>query len=315
MKVKGPAFSMEAHGTLDKALTFKGAPERSVCHQYASHRDARTQAQLNQRAHFRDAVSLWRVMTEADRLLFGQTYQLPHMTPFAVWTQYILKRETVGPNWLHPNHQGKDINIAPFDFIIPYEQTFGPYALDISGSNHPHDTSGATIVQGDRDNAIKTDENRTGEQLYNSVGLGDRPAFTFGYLFLPDRPQSDSEASERHLWARSDGTNSGHSITIQPAHCHWRINGKEEAKDLDNLIPWTPGKWNSYLYRFDGTDSGRMQIWLNGRLVAEQTTGISEMNSNTFAYSIQNDPWNTYAYGTFDLVFQYRGATPARTLN
>lgn len=313
-KLKSPLLSMEAHGTLADTLTFRSRGTRAHVFKKRDHADAGTQAQLNHRAHFRDAASLWRIMTDADRHTFAQNYQLPNLAPFAVWLQYIIKRETVHPNWMHPLHAGHDQAIAPFYFILPNEVQFGPFTLDISGNNRHQGMAGASLVQGDRDQAIYTDENRTSEACLNSIGLGDMTEFTFGYLYLPDTAQGDGPDNQRHLWARSDGTESGQSITMQRTHSHYVINGGGPPNDLTSYALWTVGKWNSYLYRFDGTDSGRMQIWLNGGLAAERTTSATFMKSNSHAYSIQNDPWDIYSYGTFDLTFLYGGATNARII-
>lgn len=311
VKLVAPLLSLEAHGTLQKTLTFKGQAERSHAHLYSTHPDTRTQAQLNQRAHFVDARRSWNLLTDADKITFAQSYQLPHMTPFAVWTQYIINRELLNPNWMHPQHQTHDIHALPFWFFLPWEIRFVNLAVDISGRHAHHPMAGAQLVQGDRASCLYNAKDLTDYSINNTDAQGDLDEFTFCIRLRPDYDQPDFPANAVAAYCFTDANKTGFSLIFYSDCTHLTIG---DGTDTDALIFFQPvlaNTWYDYVFIFGKDAPGHTQAWCNGVLLAQDTLSVTTCKSNTRKYSLGRFPWGYPFHGAIDNAIMYHHATNA----
>lgn len=65
--VVGPLFSLDAKGTIGKAITFQGKKEGSRAGLIPRHSDTQSTKQLSQRAYFKQAVAYWRTLNNTYR--------------------------------------------------------------------------------------------------------------------------------------------------------------------------------------------------------------------------------------------------------
>lgn len=309
MRLRGALFSTEAHGTLADTLTYRQRGTRAHAFKKRTHADAQSQAQLNQRAHMIDAARLWRIMSEADRTTFAQTYQLPHQSPFSVWNQYIINRQLIRPNWMHPLHQDRAQVISPYLLILTNEQLFGTLSLDISGNNRHWNIAPYTTVQGDRAHAADCDGALTTGLVSSSATMGQLSALTLTLRIRPDYDQPDLPGTCAPAYAYHNATPIGFRVLVYSHSHHWAVADGTNSKNISTLAPWTANVWTSFLYTFDGADSGRLSIYMDGALVATDTSVLTFSGDNTRTLTVGRHPWGAQTHGLIDNVALYPGAT------
>ena len=309
VRVKGPLFRTEAHGTLADTITYRQKGVRAHVMKKATHGDAGTQAQLNQRAHMIDAARLWRMMSEADRSTFAQTYQLPHMAPFAVWNKYIIQRQLITPNWMDPLHQDHNPIISPYLFIHTYEQDGLGHALDISGNNRHLSIAPYTLAQGNRAQAADVEGALTTGLMQDSALFGDLPAFTFTFRYRPDYDQDDKPNHETLFYMWTDAGTTGAYAIAYAESLHFVTGDGAATVNATSFTLFQAGQWIDYVFMFNAADSGRNSIYIDGELDASTTSALANMESNVRTLTVGRTPWGNQAHGLIDNVALYPHAT------
>ena len=92
VKVVGPLFSIEAHGTLGDILSYQRGFGKHRVTVKPDHRDAETEAQLEQRTKFQTAVAYWHTLTPPQKAEYTATADPMQMTGY----QYVLKLHMTG---------------------------------------------------------------------------------------------------------------------------------------------------------------------------------------------------------------------------
>ena len=86
-KLKGPLFSVGAHGTLGDVLTFQGGASGPHVGKVPRHRDAGSGGQLSQRALFLAAVANWNGLSAGAKAAYNAIAAGMRLTGY----QYALK--------------------------------------------------------------------------------------------------------------------------------------------------------------------------------------------------------------------------------
>ncbi len=66
-KLKGPLFSLDAHGSLGRALTFSSKRSGSQVRFQKRPLDVHSETQLQQRAYFGIAMGWWSILKESEK--------------------------------------------------------------------------------------------------------------------------------------------------------------------------------------------------------------------------------------------------------
>lgn len=309
MHVRGPLFSTEAHGTIADTLTYRQRGTRAYVMKKRTHDDAQSQSQLNQRAHMIDAARLWRIMSEADRTTFAQSYQLPHQSPFSVWNQYIINRQLINPNWMHPLHSGRSQVISPYRLILTNEILFGNLSLDISGNARHWNIAPYTTAQGNRGQAADVEGALTTGLVSNSALMGDMDALTITFRYLPDYDQDDKPNHESFFYYYTSTTHTGTNALAYGDSTHWQVGDGTQTVSFTTYSLFSANVWTDYLFTFDSNDSGRGRIYINGHRVCSITSALTHVESNTRTLTVGRHPWGANCHGLIDNLAIYPGAT------
>ena len=89
-KVKGPLFSISAHGTMKGAITFQGSPSGPRVQKVPRHRDMYTGGQSLVRTSFLQAVSEWRALDGASKEWYNESAEGRGMTGYNLYIKNYL---------------------------------------------------------------------------------------------------------------------------------------------------------------------------------------------------------------------------------
>ncbi len=311
MKLEGPLMSLGAHGTIAKAVTYsmRGGNARAAI--YRPPRDARTQAQLNQRAHYLDGTRLWKLMTDADRLAWTQTHQLPNASGYNTFVQTIMNRITRRRDWLHPDFFSQDVALQNFIMVQLMEPYAGTTFLDISGNARDWAPTDATQVQGNRGQAALLTATTGNQQVQNGANLPDMAALTIALRFYTDTPQGSLGGTIRAIGAYNHATDRGFILSIHTTGFRLLIGeaGDEYATTITGT--YTPNMWNNLVATFNAADSGRIRVILNGAEIINELSNMAQASHTAEALLIGGTVAGTKWPGRFDNVTLYNGVTSA----
>lgn len=62
-----PLLSAEATGTIGNLITFQRTPKGVKAYKYTRHADAQSTSQVEQRAHYSEAVTIWNLLSTAQK--------------------------------------------------------------------------------------------------------------------------------------------------------------------------------------------------------------------------------------------------------
>lgn len=97
-RIKGPLFSLSAHGTIKKTITFRTGRQGARAQQYQhKHYDA-TDAQLEQRGAYKDACDAWHTLTTDEKQQFRIDAQPLKISGFNLYIKTILNTPPSGPS-------------------------------------------------------------------------------------------------------------------------------------------------------------------------------------------------------------------------
>lgn len=310
-KLEGPLLSIGAHGTIAKALTYSMRGGRARAAIYRPPHDARTQAQLNQRAHYLDGARLWKIMTDADKLLWTQTHQLPNASGYNTFVQTIMNRITRQQNWLHPDFFETDVTLQNFIMIHLMEPYSGSTFQDISGNHRDWAPTDVTQEQGDRGEAALIGASLANHTVQNGRNLGNLSALTVALRFYTDTPQGSLAGTVRAIGPYSHPLDAGFALIFHTTGIRLLIGegGAEYLVATPTL--YVPSFWNNLVATFDAGDSGRVRIILNGLEIANVATGMSQVANTSEHLYIGATSTGTPFPGYFDNTVLYAGATNA----
>jgi len=311
MRVEGPCMSLGAHGTIADALTFSMRGGRARAAIYRKPHDAHTQTQLNQRAHYLDATRLWKTMSDADRLAWSQTHQLPNASGFNTFVQTIVNRETRGPSWQHPKFFEQDPALDNFILLHMMENHVDGTFQDISGNARDWSPTDVTQVQADRGQAALLGSSLANHTVDNGANLGNLTELTIALRFYTDTPQGSLAGSVRAIGTYSYGTAAGFLLAFHSDAIRLLIGESGAETSVDGSELYVPSFWNNLVTTFDAGDSGRVRIILNGREIANEETGMSQAANTGQPLYIGATATGTPFPGQFDNIVLYNGISNA----
>ena len=89
-KVKGPLFSISAHGTMKGAITFQGSPSGPRVQKVPRHRDMRTAAQTSWRDFFVVGVTSWHELDAGSKAYYNTLAKGQGMTGYNLYMKLYL---------------------------------------------------------------------------------------------------------------------------------------------------------------------------------------------------------------------------------
>jgi len=92
VKVRGPAFSVDAAGTLGDVLTYQRGFGKHRVTRKPGHRDANTAAQGVQREKFQEAIAYWHGLSVEEKAAYNALADPMQMTGY----QYVVKQVLLG---------------------------------------------------------------------------------------------------------------------------------------------------------------------------------------------------------------------------
>jgi hypothetical protein len=93
-KVVMPLLSVESHGTVGNAVTYRTRADMVTAGRYKRQRDAQSLAQLVQRALFESAVAAWPEICEPAKAVLAELAALSHLNAWNWFLRLILRGET-----------------------------------------------------------------------------------------------------------------------------------------------------------------------------------------------------------------------------
>lgn len=90
-KLKNPLLSLDAHGTLARALTFLRRRKQDIVEKMPAPSDPKTQAQVSWRHMYQKCAALWHTLSEAEKREWAALASTRHMTAFAYWQSQCLR--------------------------------------------------------------------------------------------------------------------------------------------------------------------------------------------------------------------------------
>lgn len=127
-KLTAPIYSTRATGSLANRLSFQRYKNFARVIAHPDHPDARSGAQLTQRAHFSNAATLWHLLTQPQRDAF-----IPGAKPLQItYWMYFVKRYLIASlappptETLYQNQTGAILDVVEVEGDIYFGQTFVP---------------------------------------------------------------------------------------------------------------------------------------------------------------------------------------------
>ena len=93
-EVTGPLLSAKAHGSLGKTVTYQSKRNQSRVIRTPTHIDASTQAQLDHRAFFLEAIAAWNALTTEEKAVYNLRATRLNMTGYNL---FIKEYESIPP--------------------------------------------------------------------------------------------------------------------------------------------------------------------------------------------------------------------------
>lgn len=90
-KVVLPLLGVEAHGTVGKAITYRGRVGMTTAGRYKRQRDAESVDQLAQRSKFQSAVSAWPAICDAAKAVLAELASAAHLNAWNWFLKLILR--------------------------------------------------------------------------------------------------------------------------------------------------------------------------------------------------------------------------------
>ncbi|GAI52259.1 unnamed protein product, partial [marine sediment metagenome] len=174
---------MEAHGAFGKVLTYQDGPAGPKVYPYTVPKDPKSADQLTHRSHYLDGARLWKFLSAAERLAWKQTHQAAGVSPYNIWLQTLVRRETQDHDWQHPLFFDKSHVLGSYVFILPFELRDGGNVYDVSGHKRHCPYTDVDWTEGARGHAITLDADSRSTRVTASASLGDKTALSAGLVF------------------------------------------------------------------------------------------------------------------------------------
>jgi len=152
-KLKAPLFGLQAHGSLNRELTYTSRRQFHVAKTIPQHFDSRTSSQLTQRFLYRLGIALWNGLDAAGRAVYTAQATGRSLTAMNVFLR----------EWL--------TTLPNLTYCIPLQEGSGLIAYDRSPSNWPSTITGCSWLPLDSGYQLSSDGLNDFVALPNATAL------------------------------------------------------------------------------------------------------------------------------------------------